>query len=146
MLHDLGADIRPNSRFVTTNRRFEVDGAFAARDFIRSHRDGRRWDERRVQLVWDAVAFHSEGRFALFKEVDVEVVYRGNEVDFSGGGVYGITEAERAGVRAEFSEGGEGEGVVGFVSWVCRRKPGTTYGEFGFGLLSCVLLFFSELG
>jgi hypothetical protein len=58
--------------------RFEVNGANAARDFAR----GQGFDERRGQLVWDAVALHSTATIAVHKETDVALVVRGIGVDF----------------------------------------------------------------
>jgi hypothetical protein len=125
MLHDLGVG-RDNNTFVSPDRRFEVDGAFAARDFIRAHRDGRHWDERRVQLVWDAIALHSEPKYALYKEPDVVAVYHGNDLDFSEPRL-GVTEAESAAVLAEFPR--SQSSVIAGISWLCRHKPESTYGE-----------------
>ena len=51
MFHDLGLTARYNS----PNDRFEVDGANAARDFLRSHRIG----EADIERVWTAVALHT---------------------------------------------------------------------------------------
>jgi hypothetical protein len=58
--------------------RFEVNGANAAREFVR----GQGFDERRAQLVWDAIALHSTATIALHKETDVALVVRGIGVDF----------------------------------------------------------------
>ncbi|KAM7191515.1 hypothetical protein V8F33_008866 [Rhypophila sp. PSN 637] len=127
LLHDLGTDRRPNSPHVSKDRRFEVDGAISARKFIRSHPDGKKWDERRVQLVWDAIALHSEPKYALFKEVEVEVAWRGNEVEFSGGEKYGITEEEKRRVMNEFPDQRGGGSVVDFQIWICSTKPESTY-------------------
>lgn len=93
ILHDLGFDKNPNSTIVSPDRRFEVDGAIAARNFIRAHSDGRGWEERRVQLVWDAIALHGDQRIALFKEPDIAMVSRGIAMDFSGPNL-GVTEQE----------------------------------------------------
>ncbi|KAJ4006002.1 hypothetical protein NW752_001247 [Fusarium irregulare] len=41
LLHDLGWDKTENSPIVSTDKRFEVDGAIAAREFIHAHRDGK---------------------------------------------------------------------------------------------------------
>jgi hypothetical protein len=129
MLHDLGANHSLDSPFVTLDRRFEVDGAFAARGFIRSHPDGRRWEDRRVQLVWDGIALHAEPQFALFKEPDVVAIYWGNDLDFSGP-AHGVTDAEYAAVVAEFPKpANQTEMVIEGITWYCRHKPLSTYGK-----------------
>src|SRR5690242_17297590 len=51
MFHDLGLTARHNSR----NDRFEVDGANAARDFLRRHRIA----QQDIDTVWGAVALHT---------------------------------------------------------------------------------------
>jgi hypothetical protein len=128
ILHDLGFDRAPNSTISTLDRRFEVDGAIAARNFIRAHRHGRRWEEHRVQLVWDAIALHTEQRIAFFKEPEVEAVAKSIDLDFSGPAL-GVTEAEYAAVRDAFPRDNFKAFVIDTVSWLCRIKPETTYGE-----------------
>ncbi|KAM7215283.1 hypothetical protein V8F06_009334 [Rhypophila decipiens] len=127
ILHDLGTDRRPNSPHVSKDKRFEVDGAISARRFIRSHPDGKKWDERRVQMIWDAIALHSEAKYALWKELEVEIAYRGNEVEFSGGEKYGITEEEKRRVMDEFPDKRVQGSVIDFQIWLCTNKPESTY-------------------
>ncbi|KAK3292722.1 uncharacterized protein B0H64DRAFT_419909 [Chaetomium fimeti] len=130
MLHDLGANHSVDSPFFTVDRRFEVDGAYAARGFIQSHPDGRRWAEKRVQLVWDGIALHAEAKFALHKELDVVAIYLGNDLDF-GGPRLGITEEEYGAVLAEFPRlENQTEMVLEGISWYCRHKPLSTYDTF----------------
>ncbi|KAK4150608.1 hypothetical protein C8A00DRAFT_17902 [Chaetomidium leptoderma] len=126
LLHDLGWDQTVNSSVVSADRRFEVDGAIAARDFIRHHADGRRWEERRVQLVWDAIALHSEQRIAYFKELDVQVVSKGISMDFEGPGLGVGAEAYDAVVRA-FPKDDFKTGFNETMVWLCRTKPAATY-------------------
>jgi hypothetical protein len=129
LLHDLGFDRTPNSTIVTLDHRFEVDGAIAARKFIRAHQQGRHWEERRVQLVWDAIALHGEHRFSLFKEPEVETVSRSVSLDFSGPSL-GISEAEYSAVLKAFPPAEDFKNsIVETMSWLCRAKPEMTYGE-----------------
>jgi hypothetical protein len=101
ILHDLGWDRRPNSDTVSSDKRFEVDGAIAAREFIRRHEHGKNWEERRVQLVWDSIALHAERKIAYFKEQEVQMVSRSSALDISGAD-FGITSSEYAAVVKEF--------------------------------------------
>ncbi|GAB1316048.1 HD domain-containing protein [Madurella fahalii] len=126
LLHDLGFERTPGSAIVSADRRFEVDGAIASRAFLRAHPDGRRWEERRVQLVWDAIALHAESKIAYFKEPEVEAVARAIALDFSGPGL-GITEPEYAAVLAEFPQDDLIENVRSTMTWLCSTKPSTTY-------------------
>ncbi|KAG8533533.1 uncharacterized protein KY384_001273 [Bacidia gigantensis] len=132
ILHDLGWSSTPS--LISADKRFEVDGADAARAFLL--REAPHWVPRRVQLVWDAVALHSTNSIALFKEVEVAAVARGVTADFGGPG-------ERVEDGSEGVERGEYEAVVeafprtGFVDEVvrvhegfCRSKPETTYDNY----------------
>ncbi|KAK4669886.1 uncharacterized protein QC763_206920 [Podospora pseudopauciseta] len=135
ILHDLATNHSLSAPFVTPNRRFEVDSAIAAADFIRSHPDGKKWPGWRVQRVWDGIALHAEPGLALYKEADVFAIYWGNELEFSwerpGGERKGVTAEERERVLQEFprptlEEGGRGN-VFAFVAWYCKYKPESTY-------------------
>lgn len=86
ILHDLGWDRTPNSTIISSDRRFVVDAAIAARELIRKHPDGKKWEEKRVQLVWDGIALHTERKIAYFKKLDVQVVSKGISLDFDGPG------------------------------------------------------------
>jgi hypothetical protein len=59
-----------NTSFVSNDNLFEVDGAQAARDFIHNV-GGSGWDEHRLQLVWDAIALHTNPDIAKFKQPEV---------------------------------------------------------------------------
>lgn len=122
-------DRTSNSPFVSPDRRFEVDGAIAARGFIRTHRDGARWEERRVQLVWDAIALHTEPRIAWFKEPDVAAVQKGVGMDFQGPS-FGVTSEEYNAVVGEFPKQGFRDSLNGTMIWLCQTKPQSTYGTF----------------
>ena len=61
ILHDLGW--AETGDLVTEDKRFEVDSANAARDFLR--REAADWDKHRLQLVWDAIALHTTTSIAV---------------------------------------------------------------------------------
>ncbi len=61
LLHDLGL-----TNSFTGPKRFEIEGADAARAFARE--EG--LDDRRVQLIWDTVALNSTPSIALHKETE----------------------------------------------------------------------------
>lgn len=141
LLHDVGWDKEDNSSVVSSDRRFEVDGAVAARTFIEGHDDGRHWEHRRVQLVWDAIALHTERSIAYFKESEVQVVSKGISMDFAGP-LFGVSEDEYAVVEREFPKDDLKNEVNATLVWLCERKPATTYGEllgrnFLFNVLAC---------
>ncbi|KAK3368321.1 hypothetical protein B0H63DRAFT_504253 [Podospora didyma] len=125
ILHDLGWDRTPGSPLISANRRFEVDGAIGARAFIRGNVYGRLWEERRVQLVWDSIALHTDPSIAWFKELDVQVVSKGITMDFLGP-MEGVTASEYAAVVRDFPKDGFKTGVNDTVTWLCQTKPSTT--------------------
>jgi hypothetical protein len=73
LLHDVGLTAP-----ISSTLRFEVSGANTARDFVRSHG----FDAHRQQLVWDAIALHTSGTIAVYKEPEVALTARGIGVDF----------------------------------------------------------------
>ncbi len=78
ILHDIGL-----TAGVPGPNRFEVNGADAAVSFIR----GQGLSDRRVQLIWDLVAFNSTPSLALHKEPEVAVGTMGIGLDYGGFGV-----------------------------------------------------------
>ncbi|RBA14190.1 hypothetical protein FPRO05_02982 [Fusarium proliferatum] len=128
LLHDLGWDTTEASPIISADRRFEVDGAFAARDFIQEHHHGKFWHERSVQLLWDAIALHTERSISYFKELDVQVVSKGIAMDFSGP-AYGVSGEEYAAIAKAFPKSDLKDSVNDTIIWLCDTKPQTTYGE-----------------
>lgn len=128
ILHDLGWDRAENSTLVSPDKRFEVDGAIAARGFVTGHEGGTEWDERRLQLLWDSIALHTQPSIALYKELDVRVVLESISMD-AFGPMYGVSEEDYALVGEVFPK--DDLFVMGNETtiWLCRTKPETTYGE-----------------
>lgn len=134
ILHDLGWD--PTGELVSSDKRFEVDGAYAAREFLRKEAPG--WDKHRLQLVWDSIALHTIGTIVFHKEPEVQACAYGIWADFQGpdrvpGGLLTLEEYEevvkvlpRLGLMKELKE---------VMCNLCRTKPETTYdntvGEWG---------------
>ena len=128
LLHDLAWDY--TSKFSTTDKRFEVDGANAAREFL--NQAAHALDERQLQLVWDSIALHTTPSIAQHKEAEVALCNMGITVDFMGPAFPGglITQGEYDAVnealpRLEFKES-----VKRLMCGLCVHKPGTTYDNF----------------
>lgn len=133
ILHDLGWD--STGALTSPDKRFEVDGAIAARNWIQlqvKNTQAEGWDERRIQLVWDAIALHTTHTIALYKEDVVKICALGIGADFQG------TKFDDAGtISPELVQslnklyprldliGGIRRIICGF----CRTKPSTTYGK-----------------
>src|SRR5712675_415785 len=83
ILHDLGL----TDRFGGENR-FEVDGANAARAFLK----GRSISPHQIQLVWDAIALHTTRSIALHKEPEVAMTHSGVTIDVLGAGIDRISK------------------------------------------------------
>ncbi|KAI0395833.1 hypothetical protein F5Y17DRAFT_178894 [Xylariaceae sp. FL0594] len=145
ILHDLGWDQTPGSTTVSADKRFEVDGAMAACDFIRnnhapssssSHRPPNRdsdgdggWDDHRLQLVWDSIALHTQPSIFPYKEDTVAVTGWGIYMDFVGP-FAGVTGPEYDAVAAAYPRTLFEEGVNATFVWLCETKPSTTWDTF----------------
>jgi hypothetical protein len=120
LLHDLGL-----TKGFTGPRRFEIEGAEAARAFARDHG----LDDRRLQLIWDSVALNSTPSIGLYKEAEVALCTAGIGVEF--GFEYDrIPPNEMRGILAAFPRL---EMKRRFKDAVCRiveTKPVTTYDNF----------------
>jgi hypothetical protein len=127
ILHDLGWDETPGSKLISSNKRFEIDGAIGARNFIHAHPDGKKWDHRRVQLVFDGIALHGEPSISAWKEPEVNAVNLGVFHDVEKPGPH-IAPAAFAQIVAEYPRDDIRLGLQNKVIWYCRTKPATTYG------------------
>src|SRR5712671_1036824 len=78
VLHDLGL-----TEHYMAEERFEVDGANAARAFMKE----RGISTQQMQLVWDAIALHTTRSIALHKEPEVATTHSGIAVDAIGVGL-----------------------------------------------------------
>jgi HD superfamily phosphodiesterase len=93
MFHDMGLTPKHSS----AQERFEVDGANAARDFLRGHRIA----QADVETVWTAIALHTTPGVPRHMHPVVALVTAGVEMDVLGGDYPGYSDVERdAVVRA----------------------------------------------
>jgi hypothetical protein len=121
ILHDLGLAEDFNGPL-----RFEVEGANAARAFARDQH----LDDRRTQLIWDAVALNSTPSIALHKEGEVALSTMGIGLDWGGWGYEAIDQTQIAAILEEFPRL---EMKKQFTRAVCRiveTRPDTTYDNF----------------
>ena len=121
LLHDLGL----TSGF-TGPRRFEVEGADAARAFAREQGI----DERRVQLIWDSVALNSTLTIAPYKEAEVALCTAGIGLDYAGLQYDLIPPDEMKTILAAFPRLDMKRGFTDSVCRIVRAKPDTTYDNF----------------
>ncbi|KAK4898387.1 hypothetical protein LTR27_003983 [Elasticomyces elasticus] len=121
--------------FVSPDKRFEVDGANAARAFVEQqtvHSGGKTWDKHRGQLLWDAIALHTTPSIAQHKEPEVAATGLGIFADFVG--IFAVpgtmTIEEYDAIVAKYPRHGFREGVKEIMCGLCRTKPETTYDNF----------------
>ena len=117
VLHDLGLTDR-----YTAEDRFEVDGANAARAFLKD----RGISTQQTQVVWDAIALHTTPSIALHKEPEVAMTHSGIAVDVVGFGLDRIPQDKQRAILTEFPRlAFKNQFQVGLCN-VVRKKPATT--------------------
>jgi hypothetical protein len=116
-LHDLGL----TERYAAENR-FEVDGANAARAFLKD----RGISAQQMQLVWDAIALHTTPTLALHKEPEVAMTHSGIAVDVLGAGLDRIAKDKQRAILAEFPRLAFKNQFKRCLCNVVRQKPMTT--------------------
>jgi hypothetical protein len=137
LLHDLCWS--RNQQIISQDKRFEIDGANAARDFLIREGNKEEWDQHRLQLAWDAIALHSTISIASHKEIEVQSCMMGILADFTGpenspGGI--LSREVWDGIVKEYPRSGFRDGVIEVMCGLCKTKPETTYDNMvaGFGL------------
>jgi len=121
LLHDIGL-----SDQFTGHRRFEVEGADAARVFAREQG----LDDRRVQLIWDTVAFNSTPSLAFYKEAEVALSTAGIALDFGGIQYEQIPPDEMKSILAAFPRLDLKRSFTDSVCRIIKTRPETTYDNF----------------
>ncbi|HTK35500.1 MAG TPA: HD domain-containing protein [Caulobacteraceae bacterium] len=129
MFHDIGL----TAGFHHSQLRFEVDGANAARDFLRSHD----LPESDLETVWTAVALHTTPGIPEFMGSEIALVQAGAGMDVAGRGFDGFTDAEReAVVAAAPREPHFQHGIIDAFYEGMRRRPDSTFGTFNDDVLA----------
>jgi hypothetical protein len=121
LLHDLGL-----TDSFTGPRRFEIEGADAARAFARE--EG--LDDRRAQLVWDTVALNSTPSIALHKETDVALCTAGIGLDYGGPQYDRIPPGEMKNILDAFPRLDMKRAFTDSVCRIVKARPGSTYDNF----------------
>jgi hypothetical protein len=120
LLHDLGL-----TNSFTGPKRFEIEGADAARAFAREHG----LDDRRLQLIWDSVALNSTPSIGLNKEAEVALCTAGIGVEF--GFQYDrIPPKEMKSILDAFPRLDMKRRFTDSVCHIVKTKPETTYDNF----------------
>ena len=122
MFHDMGLTHTHSSE----HERFEVDGANAARDFLRSHGIA----QQDIDLVWTAIALHTTPGIPQHMHPVVALVTAGVEMDVLGIAYDQFSNAEREAVihahpRSEHFK----EDIIQTFYDGIKHKPATTFGN-----------------
>src|SRR3954447_26272535 len=120
VFHDFG--LTPNYR--SQDHRFEVDGANAAREFLRANGIG----EEAAGVVWDAIALHTTPEIPWHKRPEIALVTGGVEADVLGDGLDEIAAEDRASVLAAYPRFDFKRGIVQAFADGFGYRPATTFG------------------
>lgn len=121
VFHDLGL----TKHYSSPDLRFEVDGANAARDFLKSH--GLPKDQ--LQLVWDTIALHTTIGIAEHKEPEVALMYSGVGLDVMGEGYENLSTANREEIIAVFPRNDFKKNIIPTFFSGFEHKTDTTFGN-----------------
>ena len=121
MFHDIGL----TPRYRDSLLRFEVDGANAARDFLRGHGVS----EGSVEIVWDAIALHTTPGIPEYKKPEVALVTSGVEMDVLGIAYDQFTPEQRQAVVAAYPRGPSFKGnIIDAFYEGMKHRPDSTFG------------------
>ncbi|WP_193044721.1 HD domain-containing protein [Mycolicibacterium baixiangningiae] len=120
MFHDLGL----TDEYGSTDQRFELDGADAARTFLIGH--GVSHEE--AMRVWLGIALHTTPGIPDRLEPDVALVTAGVETDVLGLGLDALTSAEIQEVIAAHPRVDFKAGILRAFHNGMKRRPDTTFG------------------
>ncbi|MDI9223989.1 HD domain-containing protein [Pantoea sp. EA-12] len=122
MFHDIGL----THEHCSCDKRFEVDGANAARDFLQQYGV----EQADIYKVWTAIALHTTPGIPQFMAPEIALVTAGVEMDVLGINYQQFSDAEREAVvqqhprPPQFKE----EIIQAFYEGI-KHKPDTTFGN-----------------
>jgi hypothetical protein len=123
MFHDIGL----TARYEGSQLRFEVDGANAARDFLRGHGIA----ESDIETVWNAVALHTTPGVPQFMRPEIALVQAATGMDVVGRGYEQFTDAQREAVVAAFPRETDFQhGIIDAFYQGMKHRPDSTFGTF----------------
>ena len=122
MFHDLG--LMP--KYSSPDKRFEVDGANAAREFL----SARKIDPADIDVVWTSIALHTTPGVPEFMHPVIALVTAGVEMDVLGIGYDSFSDVEREAVVQAFPRTPAfKEDILNAFYDGIKNKPGTTFGN-----------------
>lgn len=121
LFHDLGL----TKHYSSPDKRFEVDGANAARDFLKSHGV----PQESIRLVWDAIALHTTIGVAQYKEPEVALLYHEVGYDVMGENFDAISEELRHEIVTAFPRNDFKNRIIPAFFEGFKHKTETTFGN-----------------
>jgi hypothetical protein len=129
LFHDLGLV----DAYHTETKRFEVDGADAAREFLRSHG----LPERKADLVWEAIALHTTPGIPAYMRPEIALTNAGVVMDVIGIGYDEYTPEQRDQAIAAFPRGDFKNEFIQVQTHSAMKKPQTTFGTVNVEYIEC---------
>jgi hypothetical protein len=122
MFHDMGLIPRHSS----SDERFEVDGANAARDFLET----RGINPFDIDLVWTAIALHTTPGIPIHMHPIIALITAGVEMDVLGMAYEKFPDAQREAVVAAYPRSPRfKEDIIQSFYDGIKKKPETTFGN-----------------
>lgn len=122
MLHDLGL----TDSYLDGNQRFELEGADRARAFLVE----RGLDEKKADVVWDAIALNSSFGIALRKGPETALTHLGVSADFLGTRLADVGPERVAQIVSEYPRPAFISSATDLLVMCARRKPQFVPGTF----------------
>jgi hypothetical protein len=120
LFHDIGLV----DTYQTATKRFEVDGADAAREFLRSCGIA----EPKADLVWAAIALHTTPDVPQYMQPEIALTNAGVLADVVGIGYDEYTPEQRNEVIVAFPRGNFKKEFIHAQTCSALKKPQTTFG------------------
>ncbi len=122
MFHDMGLTAKHSSK----TDRFEVDGANAAKEFLRGHNIG----QPEIDTVWTAIALHTTPGIPQYMHPVVALLTNGVEMDVLGIAYPEFSDADREAIVAAFPRTAHfKEDIIQAFYDGIKHKPETTFGN-----------------
>ena len=122
LFHDMGLTPKHSS----ATDRFEVDGANAAREFLRQHRI----PQQDIDTVWTSIALHTTPGIPQYMHPVVGLLTNGVEMDVLGIAYPEFSDAEREAIVAAYPRSAHfKEDIIQAFYDGIKHKPDTTFGN-----------------
>jgi HD superfamily phosphodiesterase len=122
MFHDMGLTPQHSSK----SDRFEVDGANAARAFLRRHNIS----SQEIDMVWTAIALHTTPGIPQYMHPVVALLTNGVEMDVLGMAYAEFSDGDREAIVAAYPRSAHfKEDIIRTFYDGIKHKPETTFGN-----------------